>query len=390
MTDGPIEPGSSRILHIVGARPNFMKAAPVIRALGTRDVSQRLVHTGQHYDERMSDIFFRELELPQPDRNLGIGSGSHAVQTAAMMVALESEILATSPELVVVYGDVNSTTAAAIVAAKLHVPLAHVESGLRSFDMSMPEEVNRRITDVLADLLLVTAPEGIEHLREEGIPDDRVHYVGNPMIDTLLRHRPRFDAAGLRDRLALSGPHAVATIHRPSNVDDHVAARRIADMLYELADLITVVVPLHPRGREAMEAAGLHATRSLRVVDPLGYVDFMSLVAESSLVVTDSGGIQEETTVLGIPCLTVRPNTERPVTITHGTNRLAEPEAVADLARGVLEGAWTPPARRPPLWDGRAGERVAEVIMDWLGSGGQPATSAIEWARSRANPEIAG
>lgn len=371
MTDGSIGRVGARILHIVGARPNFIKAAPVIRALGARDVGQRLVHTGQHYDERMSDIFFRELELPQPDRNLGIGSGSHAVQTAAMMVALESELIDSSPDLVVVYGDVNSTTAAAIVASKLHLPLAHVESGLRSFDMSMPEEVNRRITDVLADLLLVTAPEGVEHLRDEGIPGDRIHYVGNPMIDTLLRHRPRFDAAALRDRLRLSGPHAVATIHRPSNVDDPDAARRIVRMLQQLADRMTVVVPLHPRGRAAMEAAGLRPSPSLRVTDPLGYVDFMSLVAEAALVVTDSGGIQEETTVLGIPCLTVRPNTERPVTISHGTNRLAQPEAVADLAGAILDGAWTPPARRPPLWDGRAGERIATVIEDWLRSRGE-------------------
>ena len=351
------------IVHIVGARPNFMKAAPVIRALSAHGAYQRLIHTGQHYDAALSDVFFRELDLPEPDRNLGIGSGSHATQTAAMMVALEPQLIEYDPALIVVYGDVNSTSAAALVAAKLCIPVAHVEAGLRSFDDTMPEEVNRRVTDLLSDLLFVTAPEGLINLRAAGVAADRIHFVGNPMIDTLLANLDRLDPTGPKARLGLPDRYAVATIHRPSNVDSSRAARRIVEMLAGLAGIVDVVLPLHPRGRYALEEAGLIATSRLRVIEPLGYLDFMALVRGSALVVTDSGGIQEETTVLRIPCLTVRRNTDRPITVAHGTNRLVEPEGVVSAAASILRGSWTSPTELPPLWDGHAGERIADVVI---------------------------
>ncbi len=354
------------VAHVVGARPNFMKAAPVIRALETRAVAQRVIHTGQHYDEKMSDIFFRELGLPEPDLNLGVGSGSHAVQTAALMVALERTFLAEMPALAVVYGDVNSTIAASLVAAKIGLPVAHVEAGLRSFDDTMPEETNRRVTDLLSDLLFVTSPEGIDNLVASGVARERIFFVGNPMIDTLLANLERFDVARMRSALSLPERYAVATMHRPANVDEPEQAARIAGMLRGVSELVTLVVPLHPRGRPTLEAAGLVAGDRLRIVDPLGYVDFLSLVRGAALVVTDSGGIQEETTVLGVPCLTVRPNTERPITITHGTNRLLEPEAVVPAARSVLTEGLEVPAEGPPLWDGHAGERIAEIVEGWL------------------------
>jgi len=354
------------IVHVVGARPNFMKAAPVLQAMSARRASQFLVHTGQHYDAGLSDVFFRELGLPEPDRNLGVGSGSHATQTAAMMIALEPVFTEVEPALVILYGDVNSTTAASLVASKLRIPIAHVEAGLRSFDDSMPEEINRKITDLLSDLLLVTAPEGIANLAAIGIPDSRIHFVGNPMIDTLLANLDRFDADEARARYGLSGPYAAVTIHRPSNVDDPQAAARIVDMLHGLSRVLDVVLPLHPRGRQSLEAAGLQTDERLRVVEPLGYVDFLSLVRGSTLVVTDSGGVQEETTILRVPCLTVRRNTERPITISHGTNRLVEPADVAAAARLIVGGEWSAPVELPPLWDGRAGERIADVVSSWL------------------------
>jgi UDP-N-acetylglucosamine 2-epimerase (non-hydrolysing) len=354
------------VVHIVGARPNFMKAAPVLRAMSSRGIRQQLVHTGQHYDAALSDVFFRDLDLPAPDRNLGIGSGSHAVQTAAVMVALEQVFIELRPALVVVYGDVNSTVAASLVAAKMSIPIAHVEAGLRSFDDAMPEEINRRVTDLLSTLLFVTAPEGIVNLTAAGTANERIHFVGNPMIDTLLANRDRFDPALLRARLGIAGPYAAVTIHRPSNVDEPAAARRIVKMLAELAGIIEIVLPLHPRGRQSLGEAGLVSTPRVHIIEPLGYVDFMSLVRGASLVVTDSGGIQEETTILGVPCLTVRRNTERPITITHGTNRLIEPEDVAAGAAAILGGDWTGPADRPPLWDGHAGERIADIVVEWL------------------------
>ena len=354
------------MVHITGARPNFPKAAPVVAALDAAGVSQLLVHTGQHYDDAMSDVFFRQLGLPQPDVNLGVGSGSHADQTARVMVALEELFLERRPRLVVVYGDVNSTVAASLVAAKIGLPVAHVEAGLRSFDRSMPEEVNRVVTDSLADLLLTTSPDANVHLGHEGIATDKVVLVGNPMIDTLLANLSTFDADAARATFSLSGDYAVGTLHRPANVDSEEKARAIVTRLHEIADLLPLVIPLHPRGRARLAEAGLLDHPDLTVTDPLGYVEFMSLVRGARLVVTDSGGVQEETTILGVPCLTLRPNTERPVTITHGTNRLVTLDTVVDAVREVL--AADPDAEHltPPLWDGRAGERIARAVVRFL------------------------
>lgn len=350
------------LMHIVGARPNFIKAAPVIAALASAGVAQRLVHTGQHYDDRMSAIFFEELDLPQPDLNLGVGSGSHGRQTAALLVALEDAFLAELPDCVVVYGDVNSTLAAALVCAKLLIPVAHVEAGLRSFDVTMPEEVNRRVTDLLSDPLFVTAPEGEHNLAAEGITGPRVVFVGNPMIDTLLRHLERFQPAPVKARLGITGDYGVATLHRPANVDSPTAAARLVEALREATQRLPIVLPLHPRGRVQLEAAGLADVQRLTVTDPLGYIEFISLVRGARAVITDSGGIQEETTVLDVPCLTLRPNTERPITLTAGTNRLVAPADLASALDAVLAGAQARPGDGPPGWDGHAGERIATVL----------------------------
>lgn len=345
-----------------------MKAAPVMRALAARGVDQRLIHTGQHYDEALSAVFFRDLGLPEPDLNLGVGSGSHAGQTAALLVALEGAFADLRPALVVVYGDVNSSLAAALVASKIELPLAHVEAGLRSFDDSMPEEVNRRVTDLLSELLYVTSPEGVTNLDAAGIRGSGVAFVGNPMIDTLLGNLGRFDADTMRQRLDLPERYAVGTLHRPSNVDDPARAAEVVAMLAAVAARVPLVLPLHPRGRPVLEAAGLGAIDSsrLRVVEPLGYIDFIGLVRGATLVLTDSGGIQEETTILGVPCLTLRPNTERPITITHGTNRLVEPDEVVPAVDAILAGRVSRPSEGPPLWDGHAGERIADGIVAWL------------------------
>jgi UDP-N-acetylglucosamine 2-epimerase (non-hydrolysing) len=355
------------VVHVVGARPNFMKAGPVVRALEARTIEQVVVHTGQHYDRTMSDVFFSELGLPEPGVNLGVGSGTQAGQTAALLNALEPAILGLAPALVVVYGDINSTLATAIVTSKLGIPLAHVEAGLRSFDMTMPEEINRRVTDILSDLLFATSPEAIDNLGREGVPRERIHFVGNPMIDTLLGNLERFDADAARAEYGLDGPYAVATLHRPANVDTPEAAGRLVAMLDAVTAQLPVVLPLHPRGRAMLASAGLADRPNLRVVEPLGYLAFISLVRGSAVVITDSGGIQEETTILGVPCLTVRPNTERPITITHGTNRLVEPEAVGPAVTAILAGVTRVPTDPPPLWDGRAGERIGDVIQAWLG-----------------------
>jgi UDP-N-acetylglucosamine 2-epimerase (non-hydrolysing) len=343
-----------------------MKAAPVMRALEARSIPQLLVHTGQHYDALLSDVFFRDLGLPAPDIDLGVGSGSHAVQTGKLLVELESAFERVRPPLVISYGDVNSTLAAALVAAKLQLPSAHVEAGLRSFDRSMPEEVNRVVTDALADLLFTTSPEARDNLVHEGVADDRIHFVGNPMIDTLLANRDRFDATAIRARLGVPERYGVVTLHRPANVDEPATVGRLVAALGDVAATLPLVIPLHPRGRAALEAAGLARAAGITIVDPLGYVDFLSLVSGAAIVITDSGGIQEETTILGVPCLTVRPNTERPITISHGTNRLVTIEALAGEARRVLDGGLRAPAEPPPLWDGRAGERIGDVIAAWL------------------------
>ncbi|MBA4864720.1 UDP-N-acetylglucosamine 2-epimerase (non-hydrolyzing) [Streptomyces sp. PSKA54] len=357
---------NGRVLHVVGTRPNFVKAAPVVAALRTAGPDQFLVHTGQHYDERLSHIFFRELGLPEPDTDLGVGSGSHARQTADLLVALEAELTARAPALVMVYGDVNSTLAASLVAAKLGIPVAHVEAGLRSFDMSMPEEVNRRLVDQLSELLFATSPEAVGHLAREGIAADRVHFVGNPMIDTLLTHLDRFDPAGARAAHGLPERYGVVTLHRPANVDDPEAAAVAVRTLTEAAAHLDLTVPLHPRGRAALQAAGLADAPGVHLLEPLGYVEFMGLVRGAAAVITDSGGVQEETTVLGVPCLTLRTTTERPVTVTHGTNRLVGHAELVPALDKVLDGGGVAPVEGPPLWDGRAGARIARVITEWL------------------------
>ncbi|MDX1619523.1 MAG: UDP-N-acetylglucosamine 2-epimerase (non-hydrolyzing) [Nitriliruptorales bacterium] len=354
------------VAHVVGARPNFMKAAPVIDALADLSVDQFVIHTGQHYDEKLSKIFFDDLGLPEPDVNLGVGSDTHARQTAALLEGLERTVVEEAPQVVVVYGDVNSTLAAALVCAKLMVPLVHVEAGLRSFDRSMPEEVNRVLTDQVAALLLATSPEAYGHLANEGVDVDKVRFVGNPMIDTLLRNLARLDPEAVREEHDLPERYAVSTLHRPANVDDPEVARVIVSGLKQLSEEATILIPLHPRGREQLEDVGLVTTDTLRVIEPLGYVDFLSLVRGAALVITDSGGVQEETTILDIPCLTVRPNTERPITITHGTNRLVEPKELATEGSAILQGHGAFTDERPPLWDGRAGTRCATAIMDLL------------------------
>ena len=353
---------SDLVLHVTGARPNFPKAAPVIKALAERGVRQELVHTGQHYDERMSEIFFRQLKIPEPDLNLGVGSGSHASQTAAVMTGLEALFTERQPEMVVVYGDVNSTAAAALVASKMQITFAHVEAGLRSFDMSMPEEINRIVTDRLSDLLFATSADAVAHLGNEGVHPRKIHLVGNPMIDTLLANMDRFDADAARAAHDLAGRYIVATLHRPGNVDDPADALALVKAMHAVADQADVVLPLHPRGRARLSEAGLLDHPRMKVIEPLGYVEFIGLVRGAAAVVTDSGGVQEETTILGVPCLTLRPNTERPVTITHGTNQLVTreslPQAVDEaLAQGRSD-AWP----SPPLWDGHAGDRIASAI----------------------------
>jgi UDP-N-acetylglucosamine 2-epimerase (non-hydrolysing) len=351
------------VLHVTGARPNFPKAAPVLRALTTHGVEQRLVHTGQHYDQKMSDVFFDQLNLPRPDVDLGVGSGTHARQTAAIMTGLEDLMLAERPALVVVYGDVNSTVAAALVAAKLGIPTAHVEAGLRSFDLTMPEEINRLVTDRLADLLLCTSADAVAHLGNEGVDPARIHLVGNPMIDTLLANLHRFDAEAARATHGLPDRYVVATLHRPGNVDDPADAAALVKSVHAVADQAHIVLPLHPRGRARLQEAGLFDHPALQIVDPLGYLEFMGLVRGAAAVVTDSGGVQEETTILGVPCLTLRPNTERPVTITHGTNQLVTRENLPDAAAAVLAAGRAETWEVPPLWDGKAGERIAEIIV---------------------------
>lgn len=357
------------VLHVVGARPNFPKAAPVIRAIGGSGIRQLLVHTGQHYDDQMSEAFFRDLHLPRPDINLGVGSGSHAHQTAEIMVGMEEVLLTHMPDLVIVYGDVNSTVASSLVAAKLHIPIAHVEAGLRSFDREMPEEVNRILTDQLADLLFTTSPEARVHLLREGVDQEKIHFVGNTMIDTLVTSRSQFNSALVGERLGLPPNYLVATLHRPSNVDDADSASKLVGLLSEAAARFPVVMPLHPRGRAHLQSAGLFEDARIHVLDPLGYVEFMSIVAGARAVITDSGGVQEETTFMDVPCLTIRTTTERPITITHGSNRLVTPATLIkelDLALSGQRSHAQVDTTGPPLWDGHAAERIAAIVSAWL------------------------
>lgn len=337
-----------------------MKVAPVLSALqGRPNVVQTLLHTGQHYDVNMSDVFFQQLGIPAPDVNLAVGSGSHAQQTAEIMVRLEPVIAERRPDIVLVYGDVNSTVATVLVCAKLGVRVAHVEAGLRSFDRTMPEEINRLVTDQLADLLFTPSRDGDENLQREGIPSEKIFFVGNVMIDSLVRLLPaarKTSAAELTDRYAL------VTLHRPANVDDSVRLKGILESLLEVSKDLTVVFPAHPRTRKRIDDFGLNAGQ-LRLLDPCPYVDFLGLQTRATVVITDSGGIQEETTYLGVPCLTVRENTERPVTVTMGTNVLVGRDAEKlrrELAR-ILAGH-AKKGTIPPLWDGHAGERIADIL----------------------------
>lgn len=360
---------TARIIHVTGARPNFPKASPVIRALDSFDVSQTLVHTGQHYDDRLSDIFFRQLNLRKPDVSLGIGSGSHAAQTASLMLALEEVFTSLAPDMIVVYGDVNSTLAAALVASKLGIPLAHVEAGLRSFDRSMPEEINRILTDSVSDLLLTTSPDANVHLGNEGIPAEKITLVGNPMIDTLMESEGNFDASQVMRDIGINNDatYFVATLHRPSNVDDPTELKKLVAALSKCTDFGPIILPMHPRGAEAFAKAGISGIGDLHVIEPQGYLEFMGLVKNAAAVITDSGGVQEETTILGVPCLTLRPNTERPITITHGTNRLVTAENLpATLSHQVKDKRLS--TLTPPLWDGKASHRIAVTITRALGA----------------------
>lgn len=363
-----------KIIHVVGARPNFMKIAPVMAALRAHadHVSQVLVHTGQHYSPGMSKAFFEDLGLPEPDVNLEAGSGTHAEQTARVMVEFEKVCVKEKPDLVVVVGDVNSTLACAITAKKLAIKVAHVEAGLRSRDMSMPEEINRLCTDAISDYLFTPDELANQNLRTEGVSEERIHFVGNVMIDTLLRHREYAQRLSVLERLGLqSKNYATVTLHRPSNVDHEPVLRRILEALREIAQSLPVVFPAHPRTRTMIERFGLSEllsngwpVRGLWMTEPLGYLEFLHLNMHARLVLTDSGGLQEETTVLGVPCVTIRRNTERPITCSIGTNRVVGngKEAIVEAARAALRQDGTG-GRIPEKWDGRAGERVVNHLM---------------------------
>jgi UDP-N-acetylglucosamine 2-epimerase (non-hydrolysing) len=354
------------VMHVVGARPNFMKVAPVHAALARRDgVRQSIVHTGQHYDEKMSDVFFRELGLPAPDVNLEVGSGSHAQQTAQIISRFEGAVLADRPDLVLVYGDVNSTMAAALVCAKLLIKVGHVEAGLRSFDGTMPEEVNRIVTDRLSDVLFTPSSDGNVNLQREGVSADRIHLVGNVMIDTLVRLLPEAEMRAAQPPLdAWQGRrYTLVTLHRPSNVDEPESLRAILEALGELAREIDVLFPVHPRTHQRIQQMGITLDERISLIEPLSYLEFLAAQRGAALVVTDSGGVQEETTFLGVPCLTLRENTERPVTVTIGTNLLVGRDLarMLDESRRILRGEGKKGAV-PPLWDGRAAERIADVV----------------------------
>ena len=353
------------ILHVVGARPNFMKVAPVMRALGEHDgVQQTLVHTGQHYDFNMSDVFFQQLGMPAPDTNLEVGSGSHAQQTSQIIARFEAVVLDRKPDWVVVYGDVNSTVAAAMVCSKLLIPVAHVEAGLRSFDRTMPEEINRLLTDQISDLLFTPSEDGNHNLRMEGIALEKVHLVGNVMIDTLVRLLPF-----ARERLPEGIPerYALVTLHRPSNVDDIGWLKALFEMFLEISRDVPILFPVHPRTRGRMAEAGIEfgdRSSRLQILDPVPYLEFLALQSRAVVAITDSGGIQEETTYLGIPCLTVRDNTERPITVNMGTNTLVgrDIQRLRTELNAVLAGE-TKRGTVPPLWDGHAAERISQVMV---------------------------
>lgn len=363
-----------KIINVVGARPNFMKIAPIIQAMNRYPdrIKHLLVHTGQHYDEKMSTVFFDELGMPKPDMDLGIGSGSHALQTAGVMVAFEKVCLEEKPDLVVVVGDVNSTMACTITAKKLGIKVAHVEAGLRSRDMDMPEEINRLCTDVLCDYLFTTDRIADQNLKDEGVSEDRIFFVGNVMIDTLLTHRDRAAQLSLRDDLNLKpGGYATLTLHRPSNVDDAAIFLEILQALASIAQEIPIIFPIHPRTRKMAAQFGYEqffsngkTVQGIWLTEPLGYLEFLHLNMGARMVLTDSGGLQEETTVLGVPCITLRHNTERPITCDEGTNVLVgnSKGKILEAAQRVLQGNFSS-SKIPEKWDGKAADRIVEILM---------------------------
>jgi len=360
-----------RVVCVAGARPNFMKVKPVMDALDRAGAEVILVHTGQHYDESMNEVFFRDLQLRPPDHHLGAGSGSHAQQTARVMVAFEELTARIVPDAVVVVGDVNSTVACALVGAKAGALVAHVEAGLRSRDWSMPEEVNRVVTDRLSDLLFAPSPDAVANLRAEGYREDQIHLVGNVMIDSLYTNLDRALESDILHRNDLvPGEYGLVTLHRPANVDSADTLSGLLGALARIADELPLIMPVHPRTASSLRSTDI--PDRLRLVPPAGYLDFIALQASARLVLTDSGGVQEETTALGVPCLTLRDSTERPITVTEGTNIVVgrDPERIVRTARDVIA---NPPAKRTPaLWDGRAGERIAQVLVDRLLSPGRP------------------
>ena len=359
-----------RILSVVGARPNFIKIAPIMKACkALKTIEPLLVHTGQHYDRRMSDLFFRQLDIPEPDINLEVGSASHAVQTAEIMKAFEPIILRHKPDAVLVVGDVNSTIACGLVAVKLSIKLIHVEAGLRSFDRSMPEEINRILTDSISDILFCTEQSGIDNLIREGIPKEKVFLVGNVMIDTLLENKTRAEGSNILNQLNLNGnSYATLTLHRPANVDDPVVFGRILDALEVIQNDMPIIFPIHPRTRQNLKALDLdqriNDMLNLQLVEPLGYLDFLKLMSSARLALTDSGGIQEETTILKVPCLTLRKNTERLVTTEIGSNQIVgtDPDTIIKAYRRAIDGNCREP-QIPPLWDGNAAERIVGLLI---------------------------
>jgi len=358
-----------RILNIVGARPNLVKIAPLLREMRRHpEIEAILVHTGQHYDEKLSDVFFRQMGIPEPDVNLEVGSGSHAWQTAEILRKIEPVLIERKPDCVLVVGDVNSTVAASLAAAKLGIPIVHVEAGLRSFDRSMPEEINRIVTDALSDFLFVTEEDAIENLIREGKRREQIHFVGNVMIDALKQFLPIAQKSKIAGELGLASgtdqPYALLTLHRPSNVDSAETLAGLLEAIAEIGSEIPVIFPVHPRTQERLHSARPDSLNRIRFVAPLGYLDFLCLMSRARLVLTDSGGIQEETTALGVPCLTLRENTERPVTVTEGTNELVgqDPAKIVQAARAILNGQ-TKKGRIPRYWDGRASERIIEILL---------------------------
>ncbi len=362
-----------KIINVVGARPNFMKIAPIQRVMdATEGIEPFLVHTGQHYDERMSKFFFDDLQLPQPDVYLNIGSASHAVQTAKIMIEFEQVLLKEKPDAVLVVGDVNSTAACSIVASKMGIKIIHVEAGLRSNDRRMPEEINRILTDSISDLLFITEQSGLDNLKREGIPDEKVHLVGNVMIDSLIFFKEKAAQSTMLDDLGLEKQsYALITLHRPSNVDDPDVFRRLISTFQKIEKELKLIFPIHPRSRKRISEFGLDemiaSMPNLKLLDPLGYLDFMNLMHNARVLLTDSGGIQEETTYLGIPCITMRENTERPVTMEVGTNVLvgSDTDMIYEEFKKVINGR-AKKGSIPPMWDGHAAERIVDIIKKEL------------------------